>query len=73
MSVNEVNELNRLNFEDLLWIIFALLCFANVYGDDLQKKYVKSHLNNYEKKSNQVFTFILVVTLLIYILFFKKL
>ena len=41
MSVNEVNELNRLNFEDLLWIIFALLCFANVYGDDLQKNILK--------------------------------
>ena len=32
MSIND--EINRLNFEDFLWFIFALLCFLNIKGDN---------------------------------------
>ena len=31
-------ELKRLKFEDMLWIIFGMLCFINVYGDNIQEK-----------------------------------
>lgn len=69
---NEMNEIKRLNFENLLWIVFGILCFMNVYGDELEKEYVYTHSNVYEKDSNDVFTFTLFVTFFIYIYFFLR-
>ena len=72
MTSSNTNELKRLNFEDALWIIFAILCFLNVFGDYLEKEYLKTDINNYDKQSNEVFTFTLIVTLFIYIYFFLR-
>ena len=41
-------EIKRLNFEDLLWLIFALLSFLNIYGDYNDIEYLKSHDDQYE-------------------------
>lgn len=67
-----LNELERLNFEDFLWIIFAILCLANVYGDYNEKEYLKTHDFNFEIKSNQVFELTLIITFFIYIYFFIR-
>ena len=69
---NKSKELTRLNFENFLWIVFAFLCFLNIYGDKLQKEYINTNINNFEKQSNNVFTFTLIVTLFIYIYFFLR-
>lgn len=69
---DSINELKRLKFEDLLWIIFAVLCLIDVYGDQLQKEYIVTSFNDYEKKSNNVFKMTLTITLLIYIYFFLR-
>lgn len=31
------SEINRLKFEDFLWVVFAILCLINVYGDIMIK------------------------------------
>ena len=67
-----LNELNRLNFEDFLWIIFAALCIANVYGDYNDKEYLKTHNPSFQARSNQVFEFTLIVTFFIYIYFLSR-
>lgn len=72
MNDNEIEELKRLKFEDFLWVIFALLALMNIYGDNLQKQYLNTHLQYYEKEANDVFLFTLIVTLLIYIYFFIR-
>lgn len=69
---DSINELKRLKFEDLLWIIFAVLCLINVYGDQLQKEYIVTSFNDYENKSNNVFKITLTITLFIYIYFFLR-
>lgn len=71
-SRETLSELERLNFEDCLWILFAVLCFANVYGDYNDKEYLKTHNANFQVKSNQIFEFTLIVTLFIYIYFFLR-
>lgn len=63
------SELKRLKFEDLLWIIFGVLCFINVYGDTNQEKNLYINSKILEKKSNDIFTFTLIITFLIYIYF----
>jgi hypothetical protein len=67
-----IEELKRLKFEDLLWLLFAFLSFLNIYGDDLQKKYLNTSNKELEDKSNQVFLFTLGVTFLIYLYFFIR-
>lgn len=72
MNNNIIEELKRLWFEDLLWIIFGILCFINVYGDNIQEKNLYINSSVLEKKSNDVFTFTLIITFLIYIYFFIR-
>jgi cation transport ATPase len=67
-----INELKRLKFEDFIWLLFAFLCFINIYGDDLQKKYLNTNDPNLEIKSNEVFLFTLIVTFFIYLYFFIR-
>lgn len=64
-----LNELERLNFEDFLWIVFAILCIANIYGDYNDKEYLKTHNQSYQTTSNKVFEFTLKVTFFIYVYF----
>ena len=65
-------ELKRLKFEDMLWIIFGMLCFINVYGDNIQEKNLFINSKALENKSNKVFTFTLIVTFFICIYFFNR-
>lgn len=69
---NSTNELKRLKFEDLLWIVFAILSIMNIYGDQLQKEYIQTSSNYYEERSNTIFEITLTITLCIYIYFFLR-
>lgn len=66
------SKINRLKFEDFLWVVFAILCLINVYGDYNDKEYLKTHNNTFRKNSNKIFEFTLIVTFLIYIYFFIR-
>lgn len=66
---NVKNEINRLNFEDIIWIVFAVLCLINISGDYNEKEYLKSNNNRYKNAANKIFEFTLFMTLLIYIYF----
>lgn len=69
---NITNEIDRLKFEDILWIIFAILCIANVYGDYNEIEYLETNNQTFETKANLVFEITLIITLLIYIYFFIR-
>ena len=66
------NEIKRLKFEELLWIIFAIISLLNVYGDKIEEEYVTTNQETYQDKSNKIFKITLIVTLLIYIYFFIR-
>lgn len=69
---NIYKEIKRLNFEDMLWFIFAILSILNIYGDYDDKAYLKTHQQKYKMEANKVFTITLIFTLLIYIYFFLR-
>lgn len=69
---NAENELKRLKFEDMLWIIFGILCFINIYGDKLQETDIYNNSKMLEKSANNIFTFTLIVTFFIYVYFFIR-
>ena len=66
------DDIKRLNFEDYIWIIFAILAFLNIYGDWLQKEFLKTKKKLYENKANDVFLFVLIIGFFIYLYFFYR-
>lgn len=67
-----IKELNRLKFEDFLWLLFAILSFANIGGDHNEVEYLKTNNNTFKSKANHIFETTLTITLLIYIYFFIR-
>lgn len=50
MNTSDVlNELKRLNFEDFIWIMFAILSILNIYGDYNSKEYLLTNKKNTKK------------------------
>jgi NADH:ubiquinone oxidoreductase subunit 2 (subunit N) len=72
VSADVINKINRLNFEDFLWIIFVFLSILNIYGNNFDKEYLKTNNKSYQNNANKVFEFTLIITFLIYSYFFIR-
>ena len=48
-------EINRLRFENKIWILFAFLCLLNIRGDDDDINYIKTNNNKYKNANMCVF------------------
>lgn len=66
---NIFDEIKRLKFEDLLWIIFALLSMMNVYKYYNEEAFLETNNDYFKDKSNNILRMTLLITLLIYIHF----
>lgn len=66
------SEINRLNFEDVLWIIFVILSLLNIVSNNYQKEYILTNNQEYENKANIISVTVLIILLLIYIYFFLR-
>ena len=69
---DKMNEINRLNFENILWIIFGILCILNIVSNNNQKDYVISGDSYYEDNANKISIFVLIIVLCIYLYFFLR-
>ena len=72
MNDNVWSEIKRLNFEDLLWILFIVTSILNIIGNNYQKKYIVSNDSCYEDRANDIYIIILVIVLMIYLYFFTR-
>lgn len=72
MNNNIENEIERLNFEDILWIIFIFLSIMNIVSNNYQKEYVISRNQYYEDKAGNISIFVLTTLFFIYIYFFIR-
>lgn len=70
--MNKIEEINRLNLEDYIFITFIVLAILNIYGDNLLKKYIKENKEIYQQKANEIFLIVIIITILIYIYFFYR-
>ena len=52
---NNANDINRLKFENFIWVIFASICIINIFGDNNEINYLKTNNKSYDNKSNQIF------------------
>ncbi|MBQ3021467.1 MAG: oligosaccharide flippase family protein [Bacilli bacterium] len=66
------NELERLDFEDFIWVIFIILSLLNIFGDNLLKEFIKNKDKTDEVYANKIFFFVLIISLFIYIYFFIR-
>ena len=66
------DDISRLNLEDYIWIVFAILAFLNIFGDNLLKEFIKTKNKNFENRANKIFLFTLIVSFIIYIYFFYR-
>ena len=64
MSNEMIKELNRLNFEDILWCIFIVLSILNIVSN---KKYIINGDEYYEDNANKISIFVLIILVFIYI------
>ena len=69
---NKQSELDRLNFEDWIFIFFIVASILNIYGDNLLKKYIIENNIKYKEKADEIFTIVLIITILLYIYFVKR-
>lgn len=68
MSIFE-DELKRLNFEDWIFIILIFSSITNIFGNKIQKEYVKRNDKKYMRLSNEVYLIALVISLFVYLYF----
>lgn len=72
MNNDVIKELKRLNFEDIIWIIFIILSSLDILADNYQKKYLINNDKYYENIANKIYIIITIITILIYIYFFIR-
>ena len=69
---NISKEINRLNFENIIWIIFAILSIANIIGDNNEKHFLQTYNHDYKDNANHIFELTITFTLIIYIYFLMR-
>ena len=72
MNSEKISEINRLNFEDILWVIFIVLSILNIVSNNLQKEYIISEKQFYENKANNISVKVLTTLVFIYLYFFIR-
>jgi len=66
------DEIRRLNFEDLLWVLFVFLSIMNIISNSFQKEYVISNNQYYENKANNISICVLTILVFVYLYFFLR-
>ena len=66
------NDLDRLKFEDVLFIIFIVAISFNIVANQFQKNYLNTGNKKAEKTANDIYLFVLIVVLLIYLYFIYR-
>lgn len=64
MNIDFEKNIKCLNFEDMIWILFAFLCFINIYGNSLEKKHTINNDSIFQSKADDVFIITLTITFL---------
>lgn len=64
--------IKRLNFENIINLIFIIVSIINICGNELEKKYLIYNDIKYEEGANNLYLIGLILVFLIYIYFFNR-
>lgn len=67
-----ISELERLRFEDFLWIFYGSIILANIFGNYYEKEYLKNNDRIDRIKYNSIFEIVFILTFFIYIYLFIR-
>lgn len=71
--MNEQEDLiKRLSFENFIWITFIIVSVMDIYGDELIKKSVQNKDTTLKTKAENLFLFVSLISILVYIYFFYR-
>ena len=72
MNSNIKEEIDRLHYENFLWIIFVLTAILNIVGDYDEEKLLVTNNQVYKKYANEIFSVTIIVTIAIYFYFIRR-
>lgn len=72
MNENIKEEIERLHYENFLWIIFALIAILNIVGDYDEEKLLLTNNSVYRDYANEIFYVTIIVTIAIYFYFIRR-
>lgn len=64
--------IKRLNFENIIWIVLIVGSALDIYGDELIKKGIKKHDKEAQDRAENLFLFVTLVSLVVYIYFLYR-
>lgn len=67
MKKSEIDKVHDLVIDEWIWVIFIILSFLNIRGDECLKNYCYNHNNNDKLLSKKIFKFTVFISFLIYI------
>lgn len=71
--MNEQSEtINRLTFENYIWVIYILISIGNIVGDELIKNSITTHDQKKDSLAKNIFTISLIITIIIYLYFLDR-
>ncbi|MGM9970694.1 MAG: hypothetical protein ACI35S_09910 [Anaeroplasma sp.] len=72
MSETKNDEIKRLKYENLIWILFIVACIMNIFADTIQTQFLKTNSENKEKEARELYIFVLILTIIIYMYFANR-
>lgn len=67
-----MKQLDRLGFEDFLWLFYGSIIIANIFGNYYEKKYLKTNNRCDGIRYNYIFEIVLILTFMIYIYLYLR-
>ena len=64
--------IRRLNFENWIWVTFIVVSALDIYGDELIKKSITENDKEAQTKSENLFIFLSLFSVLVYIYFLYR-
>lgn len=73
MNNKEIEQtINRLSFENLIWVVFIIISIFDIYGDELIKKSLINNDKNLDKRAKDIFLILILISILIYFYFLSR-
>lgn len=72
MKESNNEEIERIDFENILVVIFIIAGFLNIYANRLRQEYLKTEDNNKNKQAHEIYIFIIIVSIFAYSYFVKR-
>lgn len=66
------DQMKELNIEDTFSVVFIVLGILSIYGDYIQRKYLRTKNKNLQEQAMSVFNLILWITVILYLLFLYR-